>query len=1223
MLAVFSVFLTLAPIQSEFAFLVGGPKLTAAQAGVLMAKSGQVVGKNEDGFFEVRVSGDVPKQDAERDLRRKFTYVFDPTAPQIDRRSLPSVRQHIAYVKARAQILGQGSPTARKSAGFYEALAFYLEPRVGADGTIDQDLVRRAVEQRDQLPVAWIGRDPRAPSGNFAYAGPRSLAPPYRQFFGTGAMSGRINGIGWSKSNPNVIYAASAGGGVWRSADQGSTWAFRSQGWTFQHTTCVAVHPTNANAALVGTGDYYGKFGAQTMGIMRTTNGGSSWTPVGVAQFGNQVVTRILYHPDNPSIVLALTAGSTGDIWRSTDSGATWTATNAPSGNWDDIDYGPISNNVRELYAVGGNDSAGGRIVRSTDKGATWTTINDATSTVQTIMDVACSKLDFGKVFVLHPNSNTVYRTTNGGSSWTNLNLTSEPTFPNALNEDNPRYNWSQDTYDLCLETSSYNGMEFLWCGLITLAVSRNDGSTWYDIGRSYQSTSRIHNDQHCFVPHPTLGYVGLAGNDGGIYRVTYLPGSIDTISSIGGGLATTQFYHMSVHPTLYNDQVMGGTQDNASPASRGDMYGWVGLQGGDGGWSAFQPSDPSKHVTSSQNGAVYRYSSLTDMDPSELTPTGGWSSANFIAPVVYAGSDRLLIGANRAVQRYIGFVGFHRWDPSSPANLLSEVRTLAVGISNRNRVYAGCNNGQIWRSDDQGVNFTRIDLGPLPGLHIGAIACSWTNSTDVLVGIQSPTGGLYRCEDTTASTPVWRSVSGNGTTALPQTPINAIMRDPHQSSVWYVGTDIGAFMTTDAGLTWQNMNPLFLDNVHVNAFSVPEDKSFLYVATFGRGIWRVPLQVNEFTSFSLSRTEVYGGESITGTAQISLPAPPATSVQLASNSPYVSLPTNVVVPVGQKSVSFTVGTFQVFSSNRGAVIFAKCLGTTRYETVVLKPYPYVASFTLAKTYLYGGTSTSGTATLSAPAPFVGSFYFSDNSVFVSTVSPVTIAAGDTSRSTVITTTRPAVVETATLTAEYRGTWRTATLTVYPVPTITKLTFQPNPLIAGFYTTAKIELSAPAPITTQVAFTENSPWITMPSSLTIQAGVQSQNLLVYGFQPDSDSVVPVTVQIVGSSDTPVGSELQLYRSELAETFCQPNPLRSGQVGIMRIRINRPLPAQRTIQLSSSDSMVASVPTAVSLIAGSEWASATIKTGLVSRSTSVVLSATYFGTTVRTTLVVDP
>jgi photosystem II stability/assembly factor-like uncharacterized protein len=1207
-------------VQKGPTVLVGSPKLTLDQARALVGDVGRVSGRTGDGFFSVELGANQTRESAIARLSEKVRFVFDPSASQIDRRSLPSVKQHIAYVKARSQILGEGRAEARKSAGFYEALAFYLEPRVGLDGRIDQSLIERAVQQRELLPIADFGRDPRAPVSGFSYAGPRDLAPPYRQFFGTGAMSGRINGIGWSRSNPNVIYAASAGGGVWRSTDQGATWAFRSQGWTFQHATCVAVHPTNANAALVGTGDYYGFFGAQTMGIMRTTNGGLNWTQVGRSQFGNQIVTRILYHPDNPNMVLALTAGASGDIWRSTDAGVTWSATNAPAGNWDDIDYGPLSGSTRQIYAVGGNGESGGRIARSTDLGATWTILNDATSTTQAIMDVACSKLDFGKVFVLHPNSNTIFRSVNGGSSWTNLNLTSEDTFPNALDESNPLYNWSQDTYDLCLETSRYNDTEYLWCGLITLAVSRNDGDTWYDIGRSYRTTSRIHNDQHSFTPHPTLGYVGLVGNDGGIYRVTYIPGVSDTIVSVGGKMATTQFYHMSVHPTLYNEQVMGGTQDNASPASRGDMLGWVGLQGGDGGWSAFQPSDPAKHVTTSQNGSIYRYSSLTDMEPSELAPAGGWQSVNFIAPVVYAGTGRLLIGANRGVQRWIGV---RSWLPSSPADFGSQVRTLSVGLNNRSRVYAGCNNGRIWRSDDEGETFTRIDLGPLPGSDVGAIACSWTNSTDVLVGFQSPTGGLFRCEDTLATTPIWTPVSGAGPTALPQTPINAIIRDPLQSSVWYVGTDIGAFMTTDSGLTWQNMNPLFLDNVHVNAFAIPADKSFLYVATFGRGIWRIPLQTNEFTSFTLSRTEVFGGESISGTVQTSLPAPPGTSVQLATNSSYLNLPQGVVVPVGSKTVSFTIGTDQVFSSNRPAVIFAKCLGTTRYETVVLKPYPYVSSFVLAKSYLYGGTSTTGTATLSAPAPFVGSFDFSDNSVFVQMVTPVTIAAGDTTRATVISTTQPAVVESATLTAAYRGTSRTATLTVFPLPAITKFEFIPNPLIAGFHTSARVEFAVPVPITTQIQFAENSPYISLAGTRTVQAGVQQYTIQVYGSQPDQDRVIPATAVISGSSAQPTAAELQLFRSELKSASSEPNPIRGGRLGVFHILINRPLPVNKAISLTSSNQAVATVPRAVTLVAGAVSTKATITTFPVTQSTSVILTASYFGTTATSTLVVNP
>ncbi|MCC7434517.1 MAG: hypothetical protein IT363_07515 [Methanoregulaceae archaeon] len=1196
--------------------LVGSQGATESSVQAAVGDQGKVLGKNDDGFFIVRLTRDTDRGLAIQKLKKaNLEFVFNESATQVNRHNLYSLRQHIDYVTARHKVQATG-PGYRTTPGYYAALEYYLSTRVGPDGTVDQDLIRRAVAQRDQLPPAYMG-DPQgnAPSSSFSYVGPKGLDIPYQQYYGIAPLAGRVAGIGWSKTNPNVIYLATAGGGVWKSTDQGSNWSFRSSGWQYLHTSSVAVDPLNENNVLVGTGDYRGFFGAQTMGIKRSTNGGSTWTTVGAAQFGNNIVTKIVYHPTSTNIVIALTAGADGDIWRSTDGGVTWAATDAPAGNWDDCDFGPVSNGVRQFWAVGGNSTAGGRIARSVNQGGNWTIVADATSTSQSIMDVACSKNTFGKVYVLHPGNNTIFRTTNSGSSWTNLNLSTSGTFPNALGT-NSLYNWSQDTYDLHVETALSGNTEFVYCGLITLAVSTDSGATWSDFGRSYQNNSRLHNDQHCFTPHPTNGNIGMAGNDGGVYRILNFPGVLTSVTSMNNNLYNTQFYHMSVHPTNYANYIMGGTQDNASPASKANMNAWKNLYAGDGAWSDYQPSNPAVHITSSQRASVYRYTTDGDLTPDGISPNGGFGSANFIAPLTFAGSSTLLVGANNTAMRWTGGTSW-----ASSTGFGSNARTFAVGTSNTARVYAGTNNGGVWRSDNTGSTWTQIDT-TLPNSAIGGIATSWTNSADVIVGINRPTGGLFRCSNTTAATPVWTSVSGTGVLALPETPINAVMRDPYQSSIWYVGTDIGAFMTTDSGATWRNMSNLGLSNVHVNAFAIPANKSYLYVATFGRGIWRIPLTNNTFNSFTTSLSQVYGGSSVSGTLTLASPAPAGTRAILSETSPYASMPTGVTFSTNATSASFVISTSQVFSSNKIAYLYANLMGTTRSVALTIKPYPYVSSFVLAKSYLYGGASTTGTATISAPAPFTGSFTFSENSAFVSVVSPITIGAGQSSKVTTISTTKPATVQSVPITAAYKGTTRVATLVVYPHPVVASLTFTPNPLLGGNYSVCRITLNVPAPITTQIAMQDDSPYIAT-STKTMQAGQQVLSFSVYGSNPPQDVNIAVQARVWEDTGQATNATLELLRSELTSIVVNPNPIPGGKLGVATIRINRAQPLKKGIMLFSDNPNVLTVPRSVTLPAGATAVNATVRTFKPAVSTNVVVSATYLSTTVRTTVVVTP
>jgi photosystem II stability/assembly factor-like uncharacterized protein len=139
---------------------------------------------------------------------------------------------------------------------------------------------------------------------------------------------GRIN-FAMAPSNPLVIYAsfvaASGGGllGLYKTTDGGITWSFQAgtpnylggQGW---YDNCVIVDPTNANVFYAG-GVF--PYGGGAGGVIKTTDGGASWTNITIG-FSGQL------HPDQHCFAFAadgaLWVGNDGGVWKTSDGGSNW-----------------------------------------------------------------------------------------------------------------------------------------------------------------------------------------------------------------------------------------------------------------------------------------------------------------------------------------------------------------------------------------------------------------------------------------------------------------------------------------------------------------------------------------------------------------------------------------------------------------------------------------------------------------------------------------------------------------------------------------------------------------------------------------------------------------------------------------------------------------------------------------------------------------------------------
>jgi hypothetical protein len=189
-------------------------------------------------------------------------------------------------------------------------------------------------------------------------------------------------------------------------------------------------------------------------------------------------------------------------------------------------------------------------------------------------------------------------------------------------------------------------------------------------------------------------------------------------------------------------------------------------------------------------------------------------------------------------------------------------------------------------------------------------------------------------------------------------------------------------------------------------------------------------------SSLSLNPTTVTGGNSSTGTVTLSGPAPTggAQVTLSSSNTTVARVPSSVTVAAGAISATFTVSTSAVAASATVAISATFSGATTSASLTVTPappPPPTLTSLTLNPTSVIGGLqSSTGTVTLSAPAPAGGAQVFLSSSGPASVPSSVIVPAGASSATFTVRTSGVLFSTSATISASYNGTTRTATLAV-------------------------------------------------------------------------------------------------------------------------------------------------------------------------------------------------
>jgi hypothetical protein len=368
--------------------------------------------------------------------------------------------------------------------------------------------------------------------------------------------------------------------------------------------------------------------------------------------------------------------------------------------------------------------------------------------------------------------------------------------------------------------------------------------------------------------------------------------------------------------------------------------------------------------------------------------------------------------------------------------------------------------------------------------------------------------------------------------------------------------------------------------------------------------------------SLTLSRTTVTGGTSSSGTVTLNSPAPAGGAViNLSTNSGSAQTPTSITVAANATNATFTITTGAVASAT--VVTVSGTYNGTQSAVLTINP-PSLLSLGLSPTSVVGGSSSSGTVTLTGPAPAGGALVtLSDNSTSAQTPASVTVTAGATTATFAVTTASVNAATIVAVSATYNGT-RNANLTINP-PSAGSLTLSPTAVVGGSSSTGTVTLNGPAPAGgVVVTLSDNNGSAQTPANVAIAAGATSATFTI-----TTTAVASATsVSVSATYNTTRNATLTINPPTLTSLTLNPSTVVGGNSSTGTVTLNGPAPsAGSVVALTSSRTSAAQVPSSVTIPSNANSATFTVTTSLV-HGTSARISGTYRGTTRNATLTIQ-
>jgi photosystem II stability/assembly factor-like uncharacterized protein len=721
------------------------------------------------------------------------------------------------------------------------AARYFVELRAGPAGTIPSGARATALAQlRARWPQLVARRD--ATLSTVPALGSTTTWTPIgpRPITGSGMNnSGRLNSIAIHPTDPNIIYIGGAQGGVWKTTDGGATWTPLTDSQCSLAMGSVALDPVNPEIVYAGTGEqnfsgdsYYG------CGVLKSVNGGQSWTEVGrsvITSAGTRRprISRVVVDKFTANTAAAIVFAATdAGLFRSASAGATWAQTGGPIGAVTDIVAD--TSNTGVFYAANGELSGPSRngVYKTTDGGVTWTQVFQQANAGRINLAISASSPQtvYAAVEDAHNGGSAdgallgIWVTTDGGGSWT----------PRTATSPSPMCGSGQQCwYDMVIAVDPTSAAT-VYFGGVSLHKSTDGAVSFTDIGQS------IHVDHHGFAFHPTTPSTIFSGNDGGIFKST---DGGTSWTSLNTNLELTQFYSgVSVSPTTATT-ILGGTQDNGTLQWSGTDA-WPGVLGGDGGFTALDQLTGSVAFAETQWTANSGFSGPRRRDSAtgsqfilKMNGINAGDRALFIAPLVM----------DPIRPRIVFFGTFNLYRSGNSGDAWSNIGStltgttgsiMAIGVapSDTLSLYVGSSDGRLSYTRDMGATWTTTT------------AVSGQPISDIAVDPREARTAIVTQSGFTASNKVWRTTDGGATWTnltfdLPNIPVLAVVLEPASRDIT-IGTDLGVFTLRNGATSW---TPVVngLPNVAVYDLVFDAPRSRLIAATHGRGMFSLDVTVS------------------------------------------------------------------------------------------------------------------------------------------------------------------------------------------------------------------------------------------------------------------------------------------------------------------------------------------------------------------------------------------